>query len=125
MKVFFDDEKRSGAVSEDSPANSMKVGFFPTYYGLFPSYSLVLEECTIQSAIKPYLKLKYIPSGKKKRLEPSEIVQRDDGLMQLSFEPVTIKPREWQRLNYVQIKLKETQSILSNITCGTLLIGNY
>jgi hypothetical protein len=95
------------------------VGFFP----IENSFSLVLEECTIRAAIKPYLKLKYIPSGKKKRLEPSEIVHVGDGLIQLSFQKVTFKPREWERLNFLQIKLKVTQAILSNITCGTLLLG--
>ncbi len=115
-KLFFDDKKQS---SQECPSNTLKVGFFP----IENSFSLVLEECTIRAAIKPYLKLKYIPSGKKKRLEPIEIRSVGDGLIQLSFQKVTFKPREWERLNYLQIKLKVTQAILSNITCGTFLLG--
>ncbi|CBY18587.1 unnamed protein product [Oikopleura dioica] len=114
-KLFFDDKKQS---SQECPSNTLKVGLFP----IENSFSLVLEECTIRAAIKPYLKLKYIPSGKKKRLEPIEIRSVSDGLIQLSFQKVTFKPREWERLNYLQIKLKVTQAILSNITCGTFLL---
>ena len=120
QKLFKDPLRPTGALSQEEPRNSLKVGFFPVENG---SFSLVIEDCIICSLIKPHLKLKYIPSGKKKRLDPSEMVPLGNGLMKLSFCPVTLKRQLWEGLNYVQIKLKETAVLFSNETCGELLIG--